>query len=128
MKLTKRNARARAEKLVQEIQGLIERGEFVPEYGYLNFDEDGVSPCGCALGAAAVTAGVDKRALQAVPSILSKSAFLRSFVQKASIATKQELLDFEDGYERNDPDRKDGSVFFEAGKSLHPYHPYFRSG
>lgn len=128
MNLTDKNAPLRARKLLQEIEGLIARGEFTPEYGYLHFK---FGPCGCALAAAGFVCGVDEKTYydDSLPYGFQKVDLLRNTVEAAGVATIQEMIDFEKGYEEDyDFGNEPRGAFFRAGKKLRQYHPYFVPG
>ena len=108
-------ARERAAKLVAKIEAAIERGQFVPFLSYLRDDLDGYGPCGCAIAAAAYTAGATQAAVSSVGST-------HLWLRKHHVLSRQESRALEAGYE--DTVRTRGP-FYRAGVELRKFNPRF---
>lgn len=130
--MSKKAKAARA--LERKILRAIERGEFVPAFGYLSdrayvetsgrivahLGESGrtvsLGPCGCALAAAASVNGLDSK------QISDRSSLLTYLSMEAGIKMMDAML-LEVGYERSgEPDDRD-NPYFRVGQRLRRFHP-----
>jgi hypothetical protein len=114
-------ATQRARQVVDAVEAAIEHGSFIPAEQWLAISHAG-TPCGCALGGAALATGVVTRKQIQNEGVVGFAALAEALHVSGVIVNDNEASDLEAGYETR-PLAWRRAPFYRAGLELRKFHP-----